>query len=152
MSVKRIGIASLLAMFAALVVPGMASAAPVTQELFDAKSAELNGTFIALACVLVLLMQCGFMFLEIGFSRMKNAGAGVMKIFVNFSVCTLAFWAVGAAIIGYGNDFIGTHGFFYHFGSMVDDGSGIAGIGEVVNVHGVVEGAQRVDVLGEQDE
>ncbi|HNA24264.1 MAG TPA: ammonium transporter [Solirubrobacterales bacterium] len=124
MSVKRIGIASLLAMFAALVVPGMASAAPVTQELFDAKSAELNGTFIALACVLVLLMQCGFMFLEIGFSRMKNAGAGVMKIFVNFSVCTLAFWAVGAAIIGYGNDFIGTHGFFYHFGSMVDDGSG----------------------------
>jgi Amt family ammonium transporter len=103
-------------------VPSIASA-DVAADL-EAKSAELNGTFIALACVLVLLMQCGFMFLEIGFSRMKNAGAGVMKIFVNFSVCTIAFWAVGAAIIGYGNDFIGTHGFFYHFGSMVDDGTG----------------------------
>ncbi|MCB0863325.1 MAG: ammonium transporter [Solirubrobacterales bacterium] len=122
MSVKKLGISALAVAAAALLVPGIASA-DVAADL-EAKSAELNGTFIALACVLVLLMQCGFMFLEIGFSRMKNAGAGVMKIFVNFSVCTIAFWAVGAAIIGYGNDFIGTHGFFYHFGSMVDDGTG----------------------------
>jgi Amt family ammonium transporter len=122
MSVKKLGISALAVAAAALLVPSIASA-DVAADL-EAKSAELNGTFIALACVLVLLMQCGFMFLEIGFSRMKNAGAGVMKIFVNFSVCTIAFWAVGAAIIGYGNDFIGTHGFFYHFGSMVDDGTG----------------------------
>ena len=122
MSVKKLGISALAVAAAALLVPSIASA-DVAADL-EAKSAELNGTFIALACVLVLLMQCGFMFLEIGFSRMKNAGAGVMKIFVNFSVCTIAFWAVGAAIIGYGNDFIGTHGFFYHFGSEVDDGTG----------------------------
>lgn len=122
MSVKKLGISALAVAAAALLVPGIASA-DVAADL-EAKSAELNGTFIALACVLVLLMQCGFMFLEIGFSRMKNAGAGVMKIFVNFSVCTIAFWAVGAAVLGYGNDFFGTHGFFYHFGSEVDDGTG----------------------------
>ena len=122
MSVKKLGISALAVAAAALLVPSIASA-DVAADL-EAKSAELNGTFIALACVLVLLMQCGFMFLEIGFSRMKNAGAGVMKIFVNFSVCTIAFWAVGATINGYGNDFIGTHGFFYHFGSEVDDGTG----------------------------
>jgi Amt family ammonium transporter len=122
MSVKKFGITALAVAVAALLAPGIASAG-VAADL-EARSAELNGVFIALACVLVLLMQCGFMFLEIGFSRMKNAGAGVMKIFVNFSVCSIAFWAVGAAILGYGNDLVGTHGFFYHFGSMVDDGTG----------------------------
>jgi len=122
MSVKKLGISALAVAAAALLLPSVASA-DVAADL-EAKSAELNGVFIALACVLVLLMQCGFMFLEIGFSRMKNAGAGVMKIFVNFSVCSLAFWAVGAAILGYGNDLVGTTGFFYHFGQMVNDGDG----------------------------
>ncbi len=124
MSVKKLGIASLLAMFAALLVPGLASAAPITQEVFDAKAVEIDMAFIALACVLVLFMQAGFMFLEIGFSRMKNAGAGVMKIFVNFAVVTIAWWVAGAAIAGFGNDIIGTSGFFYHFGQMVNDGEG----------------------------
>jgi Amt family ammonium transporter len=124
MSVKKLGIASLLAMFAALLVPGLASAAPITQEVFDAKAVEIDMGFVALACVLVLFMQAGFMFLEIGFSRMKNAGSGVMKIFVNFAVVTIAWWVAGAAISGFGNDFIGTTGFFYHFGQMVNDGVG----------------------------
>ena len=29
---------------------------------------------------------------------MKNVGAGVAKIFVNFSVASLAYWAVGFAL------------------------------------------------------
>ena len=124
MSVKKLGMASLLAIFAALLVPGLASAAPVTQQVFDAKAVEIDMGFIALACVLVLFMQAGFMFLEIGFSRMKNAGSGVMKIFVNFAVVTIAWWVAGAAISGFGNDIIGTTGFFYHFGQMVNDGEG----------------------------
>ena len=32
--------------------------------------------WVAVATVLVFLMQAGFMFLEIGFSRQKNAGTG----------------------------------------------------------------------------
>ena len=126
MRLKKLGLSALAVAAAALVAPGFA-AADVAGDL-AAKSSELNGVFIALACVLVLLMQCGFMFLEIGFSRMKNAGAGVMKIFVNFSVCSIAFWAVGAAILSGGNDFIGTHGFFYHYGSTVLGADGVSSV------------------------
>ena len=39
-----------------------------------------------IGCVLVLLMQAGFLLLEIGFSRQKNVGAGVAKILVNLAV------------------------------------------------------------------
>ena len=96
MSVKKLGIASLLAMFAALVVPGMASA-DVAADL-AAKSLELDMVWVALATVLVFFMQAGFMFLEIGFSRMKNAGTGVAKILVNLGVVTIAWWAIGYGI------------------------------------------------------
>lgn len=122
MSVKKLGIASLMALLAAMWLPGVA-AASVAEDL-AAKATELDMAFIALACVLVLFMQAGFMFLEIGFSRMKNAGAGVMKILINFAVVSIAWWVMGQAIAGFGNDLIGTSGFFYHFGQMVNDGDG----------------------------
>jgi Amt family ammonium transporter len=117
MSVKKIGIASLLAMFAGLALPGIASA-NVAEDL-AAKSLELDMVWVALATVLVFFMQAGFMFLEIGFSRQKNAGTGVAKIFVNLAVVTLAWWAIGYGIAGFGEgslaNFIGTDGFFFHF-------------------------------------
>ena len=60
-----------------------------------------------------MFMQAGFAFLEIGFSRGKNAGTVVAKILVNFSIAALMFWAVGLAFaFGEGNAIIGTHGFF----------------------------------------
>lgn len=117
MSVKKLGIASLLAMFAALVVPGIASA-DVAEDL-AAKSLELDMVWVAVATVLVFFMQAGFMFLEIGFSRMKNAGTGVAKILVNLGVVTIAWWAIGYGIGGFGEGtlgkYIGTDGFFFHF-------------------------------------
>jgi len=67
-------------------------------------------------------MQAGFMFLEIGFSRRKNAGTGVAKIFVNLALVTLAWWAVGYGISGSGNDFFGTDGFFFHIGQTIGSG------------------------------
>lgn len=121
MSVKKLGIASLLALFAALVVPGIA-AADVEEEL-AAKAVEIDMLWIAVATVLVFFMQAGFMFLEIGFSRMKNAGAGVAKIFVNLGVITIAWWAIGYAINGPGNDFFGTSGFFFHFDQVIASGT-----------------------------
>jgi Ammonia permease len=50
------------------------------------------------AAILVMFMQAGFAFLEIGFSRAKNAGAGIAKILTNFSIAGLAYWAVGFAL------------------------------------------------------
>jgi Amt family ammonium transporter len=83
-------------------------------------ASELNMVWVAVACILVFLMQAGFMFLEIGFSRQKNAGTGVAKIFVNFAICTIAWWAIGYGIAeGGGNKVFGDSGFFFHFGQSV---------------------------------
>src|SRR3954463_16753095 len=73
----------------------------------------LNSVWVLVAGILVMFMQAGFAFLEIGFSRGKNAGTIVAKILVNFSIAALMFWAVGMAFaFGEGNPIIGTHGFF----------------------------------------
>ena len=95
MSGKKLSFAVISALLAALVAPGLASAAPTLEGVSSdlaARTTELNMVWVAVACVLVIFMQAGFMFLEIGFSRMKNAGAGVMKIFVNLAICTIAWW------------------------------------------------------------
>ncbi len=91
----------------------------LTQTVAE-KTAELNMVWVAVACILVFLMQAGFMFLEIGFSRQKNAGTGVAKILVNFAICTIAWWAVGYGIAeGGGNEIFGDSGFFFHFDQTV---------------------------------
>src|SRR2546423_1510451 len=60
-----------------------------------------------------MFMQAGFMFLEIGCSRMKNAGTVVAKVVANFSICALCYWAVGFALaFGGAGWFAGTHGTF----------------------------------------
>ena len=38
-----------------------------------------------------MFMQAGFAFLEIGFSRGKNAGTVIAKILVNFSIAAICF-------------------------------------------------------------
>ena len=97
---KRLLIAGLGAAVASLVLPGVASAANLeeTAATLAEKTSELNMVWVAVACVLVFLMQAGFMFLEIGFSRQKNVGTGVAKILVNFAIVTIAWWAIGYGI------------------------------------------------------
>lgn len=83
---------------------------------------ELDNLWIIVSCILVFLMQAGFMFLEIGFSRRKNAGTGVGKILVNFAVVTLSWWAVGYAVnSASGGAVFGDQGFFFHFGQQVGE-------------------------------
>lgn len=84
---------------------------------------ELNLTWILVGTVLVFFMQAGFAFLEIGFSRGKNAGMGIAKILVNFSVASIAWWVMGFAIAFGGSGVIaGDSGFLFQFGSTLDDG------------------------------
>ena len=116
-------LAVMVAALASLVLPGMAFAQEDLAEQLTAKAAELDMVWVAIACVLVFFMQAGFMFLEIGFSRQKNAGTGVAKIFVNFAIVTIAWWAIGFGINGGGNDFFGTDGFFFHFGQEIGSGA-----------------------------
>ena len=118
---KRIGLAVMLAALASLVLPGTAFAQLAELETTVAeKSIELNMVWVAVATALVFLMQAGFMFLEIGFSRQKNAGTGVAKVLVNLALVTIAWWAIGYGVAeGGGNDFFGTSGFFFHFDQTV---------------------------------
>lgn len=77
-------------------------------------SVGINSMWVIVAGVLVMFMQAGFAFLEIGFSRAKNAGTVVAKILTNFSIAAIVYWAVGFAF-AFGGDVghvIGTHGFF----------------------------------------
>jgi len=119
---KKVGLAVMLTALASLVLPGVASAAPIDTLVAD-KALELDMVWVAVATVLVFLMQAGFMFLEIGFSRQKNAGTGVAKVLVNLAICTIAWWAIGYGINGPGNDFFGTSGFFFHFDQTIGSGA-----------------------------
>jgi Amt family ammonium transporter len=98
---------------AALLVPATASA-----DIYDSgslpDSVGINSIWVVVAGCLVFFMQAGFAFLEIGFSRGKNAGTIVAKILVNLSIAAILYWAVGFAF-AFGGDLghvIGTHGFF----------------------------------------
>ncbi|HZV73332.1 MAG TPA: ammonium transporter [Conexibacter sp.] len=59
-----------------------------------------------------MLMQAGFAFLEIGFSRGKNAGTVVAKVLMNFSIAGLAYWACGFAFAFGSGKIIGHTGYF----------------------------------------
>src|SRR5947209_1065432 len=106
--------ACLFGVAAALALPAAAGAAP--PSVSDTASA-VDTTWVIVAGVLVMFMQAGFAFLEIGFSRMKNAGSGVAKILMNFSIASLCYWAVGFALaFGGAGWFAGNHAFFLSTG------------------------------------
>jgi ammonium transporter, Amt family len=86
---------------------------PTLQDTVNETVSGLNTTWVIVAAVLVMFMQAGFAFLEIGFSRMKNAGAGIAKILTNFSIASICYWAVGFALaFGGAGWFAGSEGFF----------------------------------------
>jgi len=102
---------------ALLALPALAAAAD-GPTLDDAVS-SINTTWVIVAGVLVMFMQAGFAFLEIGFSRAKNAGTGIAKILTNFSIASIAYWAVGFALaFGGAGTIAGTHGFFLDVSSV----------------------------------
>src|SRR5919197_2362679 len=114
---SRLVLSALGALAAVLLVPAAAFADGDTLDLANkgdlAQTVGINSLWTLVAGILVMFMQAGFAFLEIGFSRGKNAGTVVAKILVNFSIAALMFYAVGMAFsFGEGNSIIGTHGFF----------------------------------------
>ncbi|OIJ16792.1 ammonium transporter [Anaerobacillus alkalilacustris] len=86
----------------------------------------MNNVWIIICFTLVLLMQGGFILLEAGSTRMKNAGHIAGKTIFTVGVASIIFWAVGYGFI-YGESIglIGFSDFFYgDFTSVVD---GLAG-------------------------
>lgn len=78
-------------------------------SLFNA----LDTFWVIFAAILVFFMQAGFGLVEAGLVRAKNAGNILMKNLMDFSFASLAFFAVGYALMwGQGNSFIGMEGWF----------------------------------------
>ncbi len=67
-----------------------------------------------IAAALVFFMQAGFAMVETGFTRAKNAINIIMKNLMDFSVGSLAFWAVGFGLMFGATEtgWFGTTGFF----------------------------------------
>ena len=59
----------------------------------------LDTFWIIFAAVLVFFMQAGFGLVEAGLVRAKNAGNILMKNLMDFSFASLAFFAVGYAVM-----------------------------------------------------
>ena len=120
---RRIALAAGVPLGLLLVAPSAALAAdgPTLDETVSA----VNTTWVIVAGVLVMFMQAGFLFLEVGFSRAKNAGLGVVKILTNYSICALAYWAVGFALaFGGAGTIAGTHGWFLNVGHTASEAAG----------------------------
>src|SRR5436190_20560325 len=61
--------------------------------------------FILLGAILVLAMHSGFAFLELGTVRKKSQVNALVKILVDFSVSTVAYFLVGYGV-AYGSSFL----------------------------------------------
>jgi Amt family ammonium transporter len=131
---RKLVLVALLALLALMLVPGSAFADATDLKRSIAGKLDIsvgvNTIWVIVAGSLVMFMQAGFAFLEIGFSRGKNAGTVVAKILTNFSIAAVAWWAIGFmfAFSGPAGSFIGHQGgaFFTHLGPYVETAKNVS--------------------------
>jgi Amt family ammonium transporter len=81
---------------------GEVEAAPTIQsnaEQIAASQTSINTIWMLMCAFLVFFMQPGFAMLEVGFTRAKNAANILMKNLMDFSIGSLAYWAIGFGIM-----------------------------------------------------
>ena len=71
----------------------------------ESLKAGSDALFILLGAVMVLAMHAGFAFLELGTVRRKNQVNALVKILVDFSVSTIAYFFIGYTV-AYGVNFL----------------------------------------------
>lgn len=86
----------------------------------------MNSLWTMVAAILVIFMIGGFILLEAGSTRMKNAGHVAGKTIFTFGLASLVFWAIGYGFIfgGNANFFVGMTDFFYAGGG--EDGASVS--------------------------
>ncbi|MEJ2032809.1 MAG: ammonium transporter [Deltaproteobacteria bacterium] len=91
-------------------VPTIASNAAAVKGV----QTNLNYVWTLVAAALVFFMQAGFALVETGLTRAKNAVNIIMKNLMDFSIGSIAYWAVGFGIMFGVNatGWFGTNGFF----------------------------------------
>jgi ammonium transporter, Amt family len=85
------------------------------KEAIELVQAHADYIWTLIAACLVFFMQAGFAMVETGFTRAKNAINIMMKNLMDFSLGSLAFWAVGFGLMFgvTGTGWFGTSGFFF---------------------------------------
>lgn len=80
----------------------------------DLVQTHANYLWTLVAAALVFFMQAGFAMVEAGFTRAKNAINILMKNLMDFSIGSLAFWAIGFGLMfgASSTGWFGTSGFF----------------------------------------
>ena len=116
---KRISEVMLVALILCLVV----TVAFADEPTADSNARALDTVWLLLAAFLVFFMQAGFAMVETGFTRAKNACNIIMKNLMDFSVGSIAFWAVGFGIM-FGADRLGLFGVSGFFLSTGDPSTG----------------------------
>jgi Amt family ammonium transporter len=91
----------------------------------NSNAVAINTMWTLVAAILVFLMQAGFAMLETGFTRAKNAANIMMKNLMDFSIGTVAFWAVGYAIM-FGVDAAGRGELFFLNSATTDVTEGLS--------------------------
>jgi ammonia channel protein AmtB len=84
------------------------------KNLIDLVQTHADYVWTLVAAALVFFMQAGFALVETGFTRAKNAVNIMMKNLMDFSMGSLAFWAIGFGIMfgASSTGWFGTSGFF----------------------------------------
>ena len=88
--------------------------AMTNKQAIDLVQTHANYLWTLVAACLVFFMQAGFALVESGFTRAKSAINIMMKNLMDFSIGSIAFWAVGFGIM-FGattTGWFGTNGFF----------------------------------------
>ncbi|MFC1515937.1 ammonium transporter [Thermodesulfobacteriota bacterium] len=106
-------IVSILSISSALAGDGVLSLES-NKTAIDLVQSHADYMWTLVSAALVFFMQAGFAMVEAGFTRAKNAINIMMKNLMDFSMGSIAFWAVGFAVM-FGTTttgWFGTSGFF----------------------------------------
>ncbi len=88
--------------------------APTTEEQLASLKVGIDTMWVMVAGMLVFFMNAGFAMLETGFCRQKNAVNVLAKNLIVFALSTIAYWAIGFALMfSDGNGFIGSSGGYF---------------------------------------
>ncbi len=111
-------ISLLLILLATGILPAWAGDEVISLETnkaaIDAVQVHTDYLWTLIGAILVFFMQAGFALVETGFTRAKNAINILMKNLMDFALGSLAFWAIGFALM-FGatqTGWFGTSGFF----------------------------------------
>lgn len=108
---------------ALLALPTLAFAQASQAEPVDTLQV-LNYLWLAVCCALILIMQAGFLLVEGGMVRSKNAINVILKNFTDVGLGTIGYWLFGFGLMFGANEtgLIGTSSFFPSF---ADTGSSL---------------------------